>query len=116
MPYGRITGWIPSGIPAGPRAARRVTGITDWLTLEGHGETTKALALLGVGAAVQVGAIGVFNAAVADSTGPRRLAGSRRQQDRRPQPVGRLPAGFVPSQFWRQRHRFHERVPETSPP
>jgi outer membrane usher protein len=44
-------------------------GVTDWLTVEGHGEAANELALFGVGAALQVGTIGIFNAAVSGSTG-----------------------------------------------
>jgi outer membrane usher protein len=44
-------------------------GLNDWLTLEGHGEATGSLALLGTGAAVQVGTVGVVNVATAASTG-----------------------------------------------
>jgi outer membrane usher protein len=44
-------------------------GLTDWLTLENHAEATGALALLGVGAAVQVGTLGVANAAASGSYG-----------------------------------------------
>jgi outer membrane usher protein len=44
-------------------------GLTDWLTVENHGEATDTLALLGAGAAVQVGTLGVVNAAVSGSSG-----------------------------------------------
>lgn len=44
-------------------------GLTDWLTLEGHVEATDGLELIGGGAAVQVGTLGVVNTAVSGSTG-----------------------------------------------
>jgi len=44
-------------------------GLTDWLTLETHVEATKGLALIGGGAAMLVGTLGVANVAVAGSTG-----------------------------------------------
>ncbi len=44
-------------------------GQYDWLTLEGHGEATDGLTLLGAGAALQVGRIGIANAAVSASSG-----------------------------------------------
>jgi outer membrane usher protein len=44
-------------------------GLNDWLTLEGHGEATGSVAVLGVGTAVQVGTFGVLNMAMAGSTG-----------------------------------------------
>ena len=42
-------------------------GVTDWLTLESHAEATGTLAVFGAGAAVGVGSLGVFNAAVSGS-------------------------------------------------
>jgi outer membrane usher protein len=56
----RYVGWATNG-------ALRY-GLNDWLTLEGHSEATGKLALLGTGAAVQVGTIGVVNVAMAVST------------------------------------------------
>jgi outer membrane usher protein len=44
-------------------------GLNDWLTLEGHGEATGSVALVGAGAAVQVGTFGVVDMAMAGSTG-----------------------------------------------
>ncbi|MEJ1970443.1 MAG: fimbria/pilus outer membrane usher protein [Rhizomicrobium sp.] len=44
-------------------------GLTDWLTLEAHGEATGGLGLLGAGATVQLGTIGVATAALAASSG-----------------------------------------------
>ncbi len=44
-------------------------GLTDWLTLENHVEATDTLILAGAGAAVQVGTLGVVNAAVSGSVG-----------------------------------------------
>lgn len=57
----RYSGWAGNG------SARY--GLANWLTLEGHGEATDALALLGVGAAFQVGTLGIANAAVSASSG-----------------------------------------------
>ncbi len=68
----RESGWGASG------SSRY--GVTDWLTVEGHGEASNQLALLGVGVAVQIGSLGVLNAAVSGSTGHGGLpasAGSR---------------------------------------
>lgn len=42
-------------------------GVRDWLTLEGHAETTSGLADGGVGAVVQIGKAGIVNASWADS-------------------------------------------------
>lgn len=42
-------------------------GVTDWLTLETHGEGADALALGGGGAQVRIGSLGVINGAVAQS-------------------------------------------------
>jgi outer membrane usher protein len=44
-------------------------GLTDWLTLESHGEATVSADLLGAGAAVQVGTLGIVTAALAGSAG-----------------------------------------------
>ncbi len=43
-------------------------GLTDWLTLENHAEATDALGLLGGGAVVKLGSLGVINAAASAST------------------------------------------------
>lgn len=42
-------------------------GLTDWLTLENHAEATETLGLLGGGAVMRIGSLGVFNAAVSGS-------------------------------------------------
>ncbi len=52
-------GWAASG------SVRR--GITDWLTLEAHGETNRALATLGFGTVAKIGTIGIVNAALSGS-------------------------------------------------
>ena len=57
----RYSGWAANG------SSRY--GMTDWLTLENHGEATDALVLLGGGAAMQVGTLGIVNAAVSGSDG-----------------------------------------------
>lgn len=48
-------------------------GLTDRLTLENHGEAADGLGLFGGGAAVQVGTLGILNAAVSGSYGHGRL-------------------------------------------
>lgn len=45
-------------------------GITDWLTLEAHGEATDGLYLGGVGSVVQMGQLGLLGASYARSAGP----------------------------------------------
>lgn len=55
-------GWAASG------SLRR--GITDWLTLEAHGETTRSLGLLGIGATARIGSLGVVNVALSGSGQP----------------------------------------------
>jgi len=57
----RYSGWAVNG------SARY--GLTDWLTLEGHGEATGELALLGGGVTSLIGTLGVVNIAVAGSVG-----------------------------------------------
>jgi outer membrane usher protein len=57
----RYSGWAASG------SSRY--GLTDWLTLEGHGEATPLAGLLGVGAAVRLGTLGIVTAAVSGSGG-----------------------------------------------
>jgi outer membrane usher protein len=44
-------------------------GVTDWLTLENHEEATDTLALLGGGAVMKVGTLGVVSAGVSGSSG-----------------------------------------------
>jgi len=44
-------------------------GVTDWLTLESHGEATKGLGLFGAGAAMLAGTLGIVNIAAAGSIG-----------------------------------------------
>lgn len=43
-------------------------GVTDWLTLEGHGEGTSGLGNGGVGAAMRLGLLGVLSTSVAGSS------------------------------------------------
>jgi outer membrane usher protein len=50
---------------AGSGAVRR--GMTDWLTLEAHAETTQGLGQAGIGATIRVGALGIANFAMSDS-------------------------------------------------
>lgn len=54
-------------------------GLTDWLTLEGHGEATSGIGLAGLGVVVRVGDLGVLSASAAGSRGRQgdgfRLAG-----------------------------------------
>ncbi|CAN7650353.1 fimbria/pilus outer membrane usher protein [Phenylobacterium sp. LjRoot225] len=57
----RYSGWAANG------SARY--GLTDWLTLEGHGEATGELALLGGGVTSLIGTLGVVNLAMAGSVG-----------------------------------------------
>ena len=52
-------------------------GLTDWLTLEGHGEATEGLALLGGGFTSLIGTLGVVNAAMAGSVSRKRDAGGQ---------------------------------------
>jgi outer membrane usher protein len=44
-------------------------GLFDWVTLEGHGEATAGLTLLGMGATLKLGTVGVLNAAASGSSG-----------------------------------------------
>ncbi|CAN7344118.1 fimbria/pilus outer membrane usher protein [Phenylobacterium sp. LjRoot225] len=57
----RYSGWAANG------SARY--GLTEWLTLEGHGEATGELALLGGGVTSLIGTLGVVNVATAGSVG-----------------------------------------------
>ncbi|SFK67992.1 fimbria/pilus outer membrane usher protein [Caulobacter sp. UNC279MFTsu5.1] len=57
----RYSGWAANG------SARY--GLTDGLTLEGHGEATAGLALLGGGVTSLIGTLGVVNVAMAGSVG-----------------------------------------------
>lgn len=43
-------------------------GVASWLTIEGHGETTKGLGLLGIGAVGRIGALGILNLSASGST------------------------------------------------
>ncbi len=42
-------------------------GLTDWLTMETHGETTDGLGQIGIGATVRIGALGIASAALSGS-------------------------------------------------
>lgn len=46
-------------------------GLTDWLTVEGHGEATDGIGTAGAGVAVRVGMLGVLSGAAAVSHGQR---------------------------------------------
>ncbi len=63
--YGLVTdryaGWAVNG------SARY--GLNDWLTVSGHGESTDGLVLLGAGADVQIGNLGVLSLAASASSG-----------------------------------------------
>lgn len=61
-------------------------GLTEWLTLESHGEATDGLGLLGGGIAMLVGTAGVVNVAVAGSVGGGRFPA--------PSTGGMISAGF----------------------
>lgn len=72
--YGLVTdhytGWAISG------SARR--GVTDWLTMEAHGEATSSLAQIGIGVTARIGTLGIANVALSGSTqGPGILSESR---------------------------------------
>jgi outer membrane usher protein len=63
----RNYGLSTDGYSGGAVSGSSRYGLTDWLTLGNHGEATDALVLLGGGAAVQVGTLGIVNAAVSGS-------------------------------------------------
>lgn len=75
----RYSGWATTG------SARR--GISDWLTLEAHGEASGGLGVLGGGIAARIGTFGIATFA---------LAGSARQGEtgNEPRYGGLLTAGF----------------------
>jgi len=61
--YGSVddhyAGWAANG------SARR--GMTDWLTMEAHGEATSASGLFGIGVAARIGTLGIGNVALSGS-------------------------------------------------
>jgi outer membrane usher protein len=64
---GRYSGWAVN------QSSR--LGLTDWLTVESHAEATNGLGLLGGGATLLAGTLGILNVAVAGSISGNRLDG-----------------------------------------
>ncbi|WP_353227670.1 fimbria/pilus outer membrane usher protein [Novosphingobium sp.] len=53
-------------------------GLTDWLTIEAHGEASDGLGQIGLGATIRIGALGIANVALSGSVGNRLVTAGRR--------------------------------------
>lgn len=86
-PDDRYSGWAATG------SARR--GMTDWLTLEAHGEASSRLGVVGGDVAARIGTFGIATIALAGSARRGKLGAEQRY------------GGLVAAGFQRVTHRFN---------